>query len=121
MPHGIEVAGRAGGVEAVEVEVDVVGTEELAEYLGHRRRVRPVSSRVLGMVRRHYKWPPTRLFGRRCVPVVESGYWPITVCCHGRRVDRRHRPPEQEPVLEIEHRHQASALAVLTIASSRAV
>src|SRR5215217_8286419 len=75
--HGIEVARRAGSVETADVEVDVVGTEEFAKYLGHGRRVRTVSSRVFGMVRRRQEWPPSDLFGRRRIVVVESRYRPI--------------------------------------------
>ena len=46
--HGIEVSGRPRGIEAVDVEVDVVGAEEGAEHLGHRRRDHAVRRRVFG-------------------------------------------------------------------------
>src|SRR6478752_3155979 len=36
--HGIEVSGRPRRIEAVDVEVDLVGVEEGSEDLGHRRR-----------------------------------------------------------------------------------
>jgi hypothetical protein len=42
--YGIEVASRAGSVETVDVQVDIVDTEELAEHLGDCRSVRPVRS-----------------------------------------------------------------------------
>src|SRR2546430_8298140 len=38
VPHGVEVPRRPGGIEAVEIEIDLVRAEEGAEHLGHRGR-----------------------------------------------------------------------------------
>ena len=41
------------------------------------------------------------------VAVVEPRYWAEAVRRHRCRVDRGHRPPEEESVLGVEHRHQS--------------
>ena len=52
VPHRIHVSGRSSGVEPVNIEIDLVGAEEGAEYLGHRRRNRAVRGGVFRVVRR---------------------------------------------------------------------
>ena len=127
--HGIEVSGRSGGVEAVDVEVDPVGAQELGEDLCHRGRVRAVGCGVLGMVGRRHEWPPARVFDSRRVAVIEPRYRPVAVCRH-RRGLAGHTPAPAIAVTGRQKRNRylalrtdmrASALTVLTIASSRAV
>ena len=40
--HGIEVSGRSGGVEAADVEIDLVGAQELSEDFERRGPTKPV-------------------------------------------------------------------------------
>ena len=49
VPDRVQVPGRPGGVEAVNVQVDLVRAQEGADYLGHRRRVHAVRSGVFGV------------------------------------------------------------------------
>ena len=101
MPNCVQVAGGTRGVEAVEVEVDLAGAEEGREYLGLRRRHRPVRGRVLGMVRRGDERPPAGLLGGRRVAVTDARRRTESVVRHRRRIDRGHRPPEQIVVLRV--------------------
>ena len=55
--------------------------------------------RVLRVVGRREERTPAGLLDRRRVPVVEAGHRAEAVAGHRRRVDRRHRPPEQVVVL----------------------
>ena len=80
-----------------------------------------MSPRVLGMVGRRDEWLPTGIFDCPWIAVIESRYRPEAVRRHRRRVDRGHRPPEEESVLELSTDIRASALTVLTMANSRAV
>ena len=106
VPNGVEVSGRARGVETADVEIDFIGAQEFAKDFCHRRRVRTVGSWVLGMVGRRHEGSPTGLFSGRRVAVIESRHRPEAVCRHRRRVDRSHRTPEEESVLGVQHRHQ---------------
>src|SRR3954465_11206923 len=67
---GVQIARRAARVEAVDVDVDPVGPEELREDLRERRGHRPVRGRVLGMVRGDDQGPPASLLCGRGVAVV---------------------------------------------------
>jgi hypothetical protein len=102
--HRIEVAGRARGVEAVDVEVDPVRPQEGAVDLRHRGRQRPVSGRVLRVIGGGQERPPPGLLDGRGVAFVETGHGAEAVCRHRRRVDSRDRPPEQIVVLRVHHR-----------------
>src|SRR3954451_1209052 len=84
--HGIEVAGRPGGVEAVDVEVDLLGAQELGEDFSHCRSIRTVCGWVLGMVGGGNERPPARVFDSRRVSVIEPRHRPVAVCSHGRRL-----------------------------------
>ena len=83
--HGSEVAGRPVG-GAVDVEVDVIGAQELGEDFCHCRSIRTVCGWVLGMVGRGNERPPARVFDGRRVSVIEPRHRSVTVCSHGRRL-----------------------------------
>ena len=44
VPYRIQIRGRTGGVEAVEIEIEALCAEKAAEDLGHRRRDRAITS-----------------------------------------------------------------------------
>ena len=99
----------------MDIDVDLVGAEESAEHLGHRRRDRAVRGRVLRVVRRGQERPPPRLLDGSRVTVVVTRYGAERVVCDcggvKRSVDRSDRPPEQVMVLGVqgrtfEHRHR---------------
>src|SRR5262245_20038517 len=64
MPDRVEIAGGAGGVEAVDVDVDSLRAEKRLEDFRHRRGQRSVRGGILGMVRRGRQRPPAGLFDR---------------------------------------------------------
>ena len=111
VPHRVQVPGRPGRVEAVNIEVDVVGAEESPEHLGHCRRKRAVRGGVFRVVRRGQERPPARLLdsSRVTVVVTRHGTEAVVCDCGGvkRSVDRSDRPPEQVMVLGVQVGHQS--------------
>ena len=105
----VQVAGRAGRIEAVDREVDLLRVQEGAEHLRHHRAHDAVRRRVLGMVRRRDERPPPGLLGRGRIPISRVGTdsEEISARLDGRRIDRRHRPPEPVVVLGV-HRGNAA-------------
>src|SRR6266550_4090268 len=91
--HSIQVPREPGGVEAMDVEIDVVSAQEFAKDLGHGGRIRAVGGRVLGMVGCRDEGPPTGFLNSRGVAVIESRYRSESVWRHCGRIDRGHGPP----------------------------
>jgi hypothetical protein len=85
-PGALFIGGKSMGgriatqVAAADVEVDLICAQKLAEDLCHRRRVRTVGCGVLGMVGRSHERPPTRVFDRRGIAVIEPGDRSVAVC-----------------------------------------
>src|SRR6266545_8033476 len=88
VPYRVQVPRRPGRIEPVDIEVDLVRTEEGAENLGHCRRDHAVRGRVLRVVRRGQERPPARLLGRRRVTVVVARYGTEAVRDHGGGINR---------------------------------
>src|SRR6266511_5005740 len=105
VPHGIQVPGRPGGVEAVDIEADLVRAEEGAEHLGHRGGDHAVCGGVFRVVGRGQERPPAGLLDRRRVSVVVARYGAEAVGGHGGGIDRGDRSPEQVVVLGIQGGH----------------
>src|SRR5438094_8610949 len=108
--YRVQIPRWPGRVEPMDIEVDLVGAEESAEHLGHRRRDRGVRARVLRVVRRSQERPPARLLDGSRVTVVITRYGTEAVDCDcggvKRSVDRSDRPPEQVVVLGMKGGHQ---------------
>jgi hypothetical protein len=88
VPQRVHVSGRSGGVEPVNINVDLVGTEKGAEYLGHRRRDIAVCGGVFRVVRRGQRRPPACLRDSSRVTVVITRHGTEAVVCDCRRINR---------------------------------
>src|SRR6266496_1337287 len=104
--YRIQVADRAGGVEAVDIEVEALSAEEVAEDISHRGCDRADRSGVFRMVRRRQKRPPAQLLDRSRVAIVKPRDGTETISSDGRRVDGCDRPPKQIVVLREQARDQ---------------
>lgn len=72
----IQIARGPGGVEAVDVDIDVVGAEVDGQHLGDRGRDRAVCRRILGVIRRGDQRPPADLLDGGGIAVVVAGTGP---------------------------------------------
>src|SRR5689334_9294138 len=91
--YGVQVAGRPGCVEAVDVEIEVLRAEEAAEHLDHRRGNRTMGRGIFGMVRGYQERSPTQLLDCHWVTIVIPGEGAETINCDCRRVDGRDWAP----------------------------
>ena len=87
--------GRAVGIEAVDVQIDLIAAEEGAEDVGHRTRQRAVRRRVFRVIRCREKRPPARLLDGCRVPVVVARHRAVAVRGDRRRVDRGDGAPNR--------------------------